>query len=133
MDSHATSKPAAVRLPPEKILERVEPAEPGDPEQLRRERLRPLIDELLARVEGLDPREAPQSLELAGHRLELGAWERSTLRRARATDGDEAAARGLLFVVEGLAFEARVAELAQAFERGPMPPPGGIHHYRFRL
>jgi hypothetical protein len=106
-----------------------EPA--GDPEpdaapdalQLRRESLAPQFAEFLHWFSTeVDPADVPRSVDIGGRRIELGPWERSTLQTAARPGGDEPE-RALGMIAEGVAVQARFADLRDRLDEGESPPP----------
>jgi len=86
----------------------------------RREALGPFADavaEVLAAAG--DPR-WPDSVQACGREVDLGAWEKSVLREARASGAADDRAE---LVVDGLAFQAKCREVVDRVDHQPLPDP----------
>jgi hypothetical protein len=97
--------------------------------QLRRERLAPYFEEFLRWAEEeLDPKEIPRAVPLGAHSVEIGSWERTTLREAHEPEGsDEVRVPSLL--AEGVALQVRLKELLHRFDHGPLPRPAQLQDF----
>jgi hypothetical protein len=94
--------------------------------RLRREKLSPYFEEFLRwAAEEPDPQDLPRVVALEGRSVEIGSWERATLGEARETHGRNAD-RALSLLAEGVALQARLSELLERFDHGPMPRPSEL-------
>jgi len=97
--------------------------------RLRRERLAPYFEEFLRWAdEEPDPQDVPRVVALGGRSVEIGAWERAALRKARETPGRDEG-RALSLLAEGVALQVRLSELLERFDHGPMPRPAELHAF----
>ena len=94
----------------------------------RRDALAPQFDVVLHFAAHVDPDDIPHTSQLAGQLVELGSWERQTLKRGGASDG-----RARMLLAECLAYQVKCHELDDLFESGPLPPPGELRSFLDRL
>jgi len=110
-------------------LEGNEPDPSSDPGRLRRKALSPHVqDFLLWATEERDPREIPHFTELGGRPIELGPWERDTLKLAQTLSGGRVQ-RPLNLLAEGIAVQVKYLQLLDCFDHGPMPTPANLPQF----
>jgi len=76
-------------------------------------------------TQSIEADEIPHFFELAGRPVELGAWERETLKRALEPRGKDEG-QELVVLAEGVGFQVKCLELIDRFDHGPMPPPAEL-------
>lgn len=93
--------------------------------------LAPLIEQFSLDDEA--GRQIPATVTVAGHEVQLGRWERATLREANGRSAGAGPDDESRLVIECIAFQARLQELLQVFEHGPMPGPSDLPEFLDRL
>jgi hypothetical protein len=106
-----------------------QPDPSSDPGRLRRKALSPHVQEfLLWATEERDPDEIPHFTELGGRPIELGSWERDTLKLAQTASGRRVQ-RPLNLLAEGIAVQVKYLQLLDCFDHGPMPTPANLPQF----
>jgi hypothetical protein len=94
------------------------------PTERRRDALAPQLDVVLHFTANIDSNDVPRISQLAGQPVELGSWERRTLKR-----GGVASGRARALLAECVAYQVKCHELNDLFEHGPLPPPGELRSF----
>jgi len=96
------------------------------PGKARRRAIGPYVEQFLFwATEERDPADIPHFAQLGVRSIELGSWERDTLRLVQ-TARREAVQRPLTLLAEIVAAQAKFLDLLDRFDHGPMPTPSDL-------